>query len=166
MAGVHRVQHVPAARVPKGKAGMRQTSYATVVVLDDIAVSAPPVIRRGDPGVHVETARGTGPGGQHRNTSDTAVRAWHQDHPGIVVTRNSGRSQTVNVDAALAELAARIAARQRADERAAVNASRREQAELDVAFTHSQFEGFVRHHASGRKWPLRAWEQGRFGQPS
>ena len=55
--------------------------------------------------MHVETARGTGPGGQHRNTRDTAVRAWHEDYPEIVVTRNSGRSQTVNVDDALAELA-------------------------------------------------------------
>ena len=166
MTGVHRIQHVPAVGVPKGKAGMRQTSYATVIVLEDGAVSAPPVIRRGDPGVHVETARGTGPGGQHRNTRDTAVRAWHEDYPGIVVIRTSGRSQTVNVDEALAELAERIAARWQEDERAAVNASRRDQAEADVAFTHSQFEGFVRHHASGRRWPSRAWEQGRFAPPS
>ena len=62
--------------------------------------------------MHVETARGTGPGGQHRNTRDTAVRAWHEDYPEIVVTRNSGRSQTVNVDDALVELAERIAALQ------------------------------------------------------
>ena len=165
MAGVHRVQHVPAAGVPKGKAGMRQTSYATVVVIDDSAVGGPLVIRRGDPGVHVETARGTGPGGQHRNTRDTAVRAWH-DHPGIVVTRTSGRSQTVNVEQALAELAERIAARRQEDQRAAVNASRRQQAEPDIAFTHSHFEGFVRRHASGRRWQLRAWDQGRFAQPS
>jgi hypothetical protein len=40
---------------------MRQTSYTTVVVIDDCAVSGPLVIQRGDPGVHVETARGTGP---------------------------------------------------------------------------------------------------------
>ncbi len=54
--------------------------------------------------VHVETARGTGPGEQHRNTRDTAVRAWHEDYPDIVVVRTSGRSQTINVDDALAEL--------------------------------------------------------------
>jgi protein subunit release factor A len=57
VAGVHRVQHVPAAGVPKGKAGMRQTSYATVVVIDDCAIIAPLVVRRGDPRMHVETAR-------------------------------------------------------------------------------------------------------------
>jgi protein subunit release factor B len=78
----------------------------------------------------VETARGTGPGGQHRNTRDTAVRAWHADYPDIVITRNSGRSQTVNVDDA-----------------------------------HSAFEGWVKHHATGQKWPLRVWEQGRFTMP-
>lgn len=120
-------------------------------------------LRRGDRAVHVETQRGTGPGGQHRNTSDTAVRAWHDDWPGIVVTRNSGRSQTANIDAALAELAARIGARKRQEAEGAVNASR--QCEPDVAFTHSQFEGCVRHHATGTRWPLRSWERGRFNAP-
>jgi protein subunit release factor B len=110
----------------------------------------------------VETARGTGPGGQHRNTRDTAVRAWHDDYPGIVIARNSGRSQTVNVDDALTELAERIAALERGDAMAAVNAQRRAQAEPDVAFTHSEFEGWVKQHATGQKWSLRAWEQGRF----
>lgn len=115
--------------------------------------------------MHVETARGTGPGGQHRNTRDTAVRAWHEDYPGIVVVRTSGRSQTINVDGALAELAERIAALHHSDALAAVNAERRAQAEPDVAFTHSAFEGWVKHHATGQKWPLRAWEQGRFAMP-
>jgi len=115
--------------------------------------------------VHVETARGTGPGGQHRNTRDTAVRAWHEDYPDIVIIRNSGRSQTVNVDDALAELAERIAEFHRSAAMAAVNAQRRAQAEPDVAFTHSAFEGWVKHHASGQKWPLRSWEQGRFAMP-
>ena len=79
--------------------------------------------------MHVETARGTGPGGQHRNTRDTAVRAWHEDYPEIVITRNSGRSQAVNVDGALAELAERIAALRHSAAMAAVNAQRRAQAE-------------------------------------
>lgn len=122
-------------------------------------------LRRDDPSVHVETARGTGPGGQHRNTRDTAVRAWHENYPGIVVVRTSGRSQTINVDDALAELAERIAAQHRSDAMAAINAQRRTQAEPDVAFTHSAFEGWVKHHATGQKWPLRAWAQGRFAKP-
>jgi protein subunit release factor A len=137
-----------------------------VTVLDEKTPRvAVPALRRDDPSVHVETARGTGPGGQHRNTRDTAVRAWHADYPDIVITRNSGRSQTVNVDDALAELAQRIAAVQRSAAQAAVNAQRRVQAEPDVAFTHSVFEGWVKHHATGRKWPLRVWEQGRFTMP-
>ncbi|WP_187365653.1 peptide chain release factor-like protein [Trebonia kvetii] len=77
--------------------------------------------------MHVETARGTGPGGQHRNTRDTAVRAWHEDYPDIVITRNSGRSQTVNVDDALADLAERIAELHQSVAMAAVNAQRRAQ---------------------------------------
>ena len=75
--------------------------------------------------MHVETARGTGPGGQHRNTRDTAVRAWHEDYPDIVITRTSGRSQTVNVDDALAELAERIAALHQSAAMGDVNARRR-----------------------------------------
>jgi protein subunit release factor B len=142
---------------------MRQTSYATVAVVADGAAQRELVLRRSDRGVHVKTARGTGPGGQHRNTRDTAVRAWHDGYPGITVTCNSGRSQTVNVDEALAELAHRIMARQQVTSAAVINASRK--AEPDVAFTHSQFEGCVKHHASGKRWQLRAWEQGRFDAP-
>lgn len=144
---------------------MRQTSYATVVVLPDRARAAEVRLRRSDPGVRVETARGTGPGGQHRNTRDTAVRAWHEAWPGIVVHCNSGRSQTINVDEALAELARRIGSEQESRRSGSLSASRREQQQPDVAFTHSQFEGSVRHHASGRRWQLRAWEQGRFDAP-
>ena len=142
---------------------MRQTSYATVSVLDSERGAETFALKRTDPGVHVETARGTGPGGQHRNTRDTAVRAWHDDWPGITVHRNSGRSQTVNVDEALAELGQRIEARKQQAAVRAVNASRQHQP--DVAFTHSQFEGYVKHHATGTRWQLRAWEQGRFGGP-
>jgi hypothetical protein len=93
------------------------------------------------------------------------VRAWHEDYPEIVVTRTSGRSQTINVDDALAELADRIASLHHSAAMAAVNAARRAQAEPAVAFTHSAFEGWVRHHATGQKWPLRVWEQGRFTRP-
>lgn len=144
---------------------MRQTSYATLAVIDGEKAAGPTVLQRGDPGVHVETQRGTGPGGQHHNTSDTAVRAWHDAWPGIVVTRNSGRSQTANIGLALVALAARIDAERSKEAVGAVNASRRDQSEPAVAFTHSQFEGYVKHHATGRRWQLRAWEQGRFSAP-
>jgi len=73
MAGVQRVQHVPAG-VPKGKSGMRQTSYATVMILGDEQAAPALTLRRGDPGVHVAAARGTGPGGQNRNTRDRRPR--------------------------------------------------------------------------------------------
>ena len=88
-------------------------------------------------------------------------RAWHEDYSDIVITRNSGRSQTVNIDDALTELAQRTAALHQSTAIAAVNAQRRAQAEPDVEFTQSAFEGWVKHHATQHKWPLRAWEQGR-----
>lgn len=136
---------------------MRQTSYASITVTDTLTIRMVQ-LRRGDPGVHVETQRGTGPGGQHRNTRDTAVRAWHDSYPGIVVTRNSGRSQTINVDGALAELSERIMSCEER-EASAVSAAAR-QIQPDVAFTHSAFEGRVLRHSTGERWSLRSWGKG------
>lgn len=60
----------------------------------------------------VETYRGSGPGGQHRNRRDSAVRLRHRP-TGIVVTATERRSQHQNRQVALERLAARLAARAR-----------------------------------------------------
>ena len=59
--------------------------------------------------VRVETFASGGPGGQHANTSDTAVRVTHTP-TGLSVTARSERSQRLNRALALAELATRHAA--------------------------------------------------------
>lgn len=98
--GAHRIQHKTRSR----KQDRIHTSTATVAVLPMPERSAAAL----DPHtVKVEPFRSSGPGGQHRNKSECAIRATHL--PTGETATIDGRSQHRNREQALELLAARVA---------------------------------------------------------
>ncbi|MEO1688600.1 MAG: peptide chain release factor 1 [Pseudomonadota bacterium] len=117
-SGVHRVQRVPATE----SQGRIHTSAATVAVLPE-AQEVDVEIAAAD--IRIDTMRASGAGGQHVNTTDSAVRLTHLP-TGLVVTA-SEKSQHQNRARALEVLRARLYDRQRQAAEAERAADRRGQ---------------------------------------
>ncbi len=117
-SGVHRVQRVPLTE----SSGRIHTSTATVAVLPE-AEEVEMEINPAD--LEIDTFRASGPGGQHMQKNETAVRITHRP-TGLVVASQSQRSQGQNKIQAMRVLRARLSEKARLEAQAEVDARRRE----------------------------------------
>jgi peptide chain release factor 2 len=132
-SGVHRLVRIS----PYDSSARRHTSFSSVWVYPVIDDSFEIDINPAD--LRIDTYRASGAGGQHVNTTDSAVRITHQPS-GIVVASQQDRSQHKNRDIAMNMLKARLyEAEMRAREEAA---SAEHSAKSDIGWGH-QIRSYV-----------------------
>lgn len=146
--GVHRVQRIPATE----KRGRIHTSTATVAVLAKPKFGE---IRINPGDLRIDTFRSSGPGGQHMQKNETAIRITHLP-TGIVTTCQSGRNQQQNKESALAVLEARLLEKKEKEEIGKLTSERRGQIKgakrAEKSRTYNYPQNRITDHQLGKKW--------------
>src|SRR6202522_1531302 len=131
--GVHRLVRIS----PFDQAKRRHTSFASVYVSPEIDDSIDIVIKPDD--LRIDTYRSSGKGGQHVNTTDSAVRITHIP-TGIVAACQNERSQHKNKDRAMSMLRSKLYEFELEKKRAATK--KIEDSKLDIDFG-SQIRSYI-----------------------
>jgi peptide chain release factor 2 len=131
--GVHRLVRIS----PFDQQARRHTSFASVYVSPEIDDSIEVIIKLED--IRIDTYRSGGKGGQHVNTTDSAVRITHFP-TGLVVACQNERSQHSNKERAFKMLRSRIYEWELEKKRAA--SKKVEDSKLDIDFG-SQIRSYV-----------------------
>ena len=155
--GTHRIQRVPI----NDKAGRRHTSTATVALLDQDDVTD---VELHDDDIRIDTYRGHGKGGQHRNKTSSAVRLTHMP-TGLIVVVERGRSQAKNIESAKSEMCDRlreIATTESVQMTGAVRNAQILSGERPVKqWTWNDQRGEVMNHTTGATYSMRDFQRGR-----
>lgn len=133
--GIHRLVRIS----PFDSSGRRHTSFASCDVIPQITDDIHVDIAMED--VRIDTYRSTGAGGQHVNTTDSAVRMTHVP-TGIVVQCQNERSQIQNRENALQMLRAKLFEREEEERMAKLDGIRGEKKEIGWG---SQIRSYVFH---------------------
>ena len=158
-AGGHRWQR----NSPTEKRDRRHTSTITVAVLPE---SEKIRVNIDEDDLEWKFARGSGPGGQHRNKTDTAVQLTHK--PTKISVRIDGRSQLSNKEKAFELLKERIF-----EHKNRISSKFRENARKDQVGSGMRgdkvrticvHKGLVFDHTTGKKIPFKRYERGDFDE--